>query len=292
MRVIKFEQIDVFIVSQRSGPVSIYFLQGAPSDPIAALYEPVPSIVNGDRCEQHEFPYQLSLQVDDFFDGWRHTCGAVLINPSIILTAAHCVNGAATDYRIVAGAHIRNRVDVTGVEEVIPVSSIIQHEDFIQDGSVGFPNDIALLNLSSPITIDAATKAVVPLPPNNQTTFAGQRCIITGWGDTSAGDGTAADILKKATLPILSPEECTSFWAQANADLHICIYDETGRQGSCQGDSGGPMSCDLNGQNVVAGITSWGVVGCIGMPSVYVRTATYLQWICTNSNNAVAGCSA
>ena len=50
-----------------------------------------------------------------------------------------------------------------------------------------------------------------------------------------------------------------------------------------KGDSGGPLQCNEGGK-VVAGITSWGVVGCQGMPSVYTRVSNYNGWINDNLN--------
>ena len=56
-----------------------------------------------------------------------------------------------------------------------------------------------------------------------------------------------------------------------------------------QGDSGGPMSC-LDGDTwYVAGITSWGVVTCQGLPGVYTRVSKYWEWIeLTKALNAAA----
>lgn len=45
-------------------------------------------IVGGGPTFIEEIPYQASLQ---FFS--RHSCGAVIINESYVLTAAHCTNG-------------------------------------------------------------------------------------------------------------------------------------------------------------------------------------------------------
>ncbi|CAH1783865.1 unnamed protein product [Owenia fusiformis] len=255
----------------------------APSAPVPAFYSPGPFIVNGEVATPHEFPHQLSLQAEGLF-GWGHICGAVLTDATWVTTAAHCVN--ADGYRVIAGGQVRNSVDGTGNEQVVNVAQVIQHEDFDQDGSVGFPNDIALLRLESPITL-TAQRATIPVA-SGSTDFANQNCIISGWGDTTPGDGVPATELRKATLPILSGDDCQDYWLQSDPNMHICIYDQSDNQGSCQGDSGGPMTCREGGNNVVAGVTSWGVVGCLGQPSVYVRTSNYRQWLCSNSGNTVA----
>ncbi|CAH1782056.1 unnamed protein product [Owenia fusiformis] len=252
----------------------------APSEPVPAYFNPGPFIVNGDIADAHEFPHQLSLQ-----SGTSHICGAVLTHPTWVITAAHCVTSSG--YRVVAGATERNRYSASGQEQVSDVAEVIMHPDFVQDGSRGFPNDIALLRLATPINLNFA-RATIPLA-SGSTDFAGQLCDISGWGDVTAGDGISATYLRKATLSILSNFECGLYWSQIRQSYHICIYDSRDRQGSCQGDSGGPMTCSEGGQDVVAGVTSWGVVGCLGMPNVYTRVATYRSWLCSNSQGNV-GC--
>lgn len=45
---------------------------------------------------------------------------------------------------------------------------------------------------------------------------------------------------------------------------------------SCEGDGGGPLSCC----GTLAGLVSWGIdCGSNNVPSVYVRTTKYFNWI-------------
>lgn len=46
-----------------------------------------------------------------------------------------------------------------------------------------------------------------------------------------------------------------------------------------QGDSGGPMSCFKNEIWYQAGLTSWGIATCNGIPPVYTRISSYWSWI-------------
>merc|ERR1711931_587107 len=70
-------------------------------------------IVGGIEAEEHEWPWQVALFIDD---AWF--CGGSLISENYVLTAAHCVDGASY-YDIMAGAHnVRessepNRVEIT-----------------------------------------------------------------------------------------------------------------------------------------------------------------------------------
>ena len=48
-------------------------------------------IINGDSADAYEYPFMVRLLI-----GRSHNCGASLIRPNIVLTAAHCVDD---DYR-------------------------------------------------------------------------------------------------------------------------------------------------------------------------------------------------
>ncbi len=49
---------------------------------------------------------------------------------------------------------------------------------------------------------------------------------------------------------------------------------------ACQGDSGGPLVCEVDGQPVLYGITSWGF-GCAAAnyPGVWGSVAYAIDWI-------------
>merc|ERR1712013_951288 len=70
-------------------------------------------IVGGHEAEEHEWPWQVALFIDD---AWF--CGGSLISENYVPTAAHCVDGASY-FDIMAGAHnVRaasepNRVEIT-----------------------------------------------------------------------------------------------------------------------------------------------------------------------------------
>ena len=45
-----------------------------------------------------------------------------------------------------------------------------------------------------------------------------------------------------------------------------------------KGDSGSPMSCLVEGNWRLAGVYSW-YIKCVGLPSVYTRVSSYLDWV-------------
>jgi len=229
-----------------------------------------PMIIGGSDATEGEFPYQLSME---YFGS--HSCGAVHIRNDRALCAAHCVDG-----RSPASLTIRHGSITRGAGDPVDVSNIVVHESYVADGSQGFPNDISILYIDG--TMTGPNTASIALA-SGSTDFGGQDCVITGWGDITAGGGVLPTTLQKKTIKILTEGECNGYWGQYQHDKHVCLWDPNDQAGSCQGDSGGPLAC-LEGGRVLAGVTSWGVVGCQGLPSVYTRVSNYRDWISNNIN--------
>jgi secreted trypsin-like serine protease len=163
------------------------------------------------------------------------------------------------------------------------------HERYQVD-SASFSNDIAIIRLSSAVTLNSNV-ALLTLPPSSNN-FAGVICTITGWGRTS-GSNVLPDTLQEAQLEVLTTSRCTTLMSGVGGaeiwDKHICVYDSSNVAGGCNGDSGGPLNCpNGSGGYFVSGVTSWVVSNALGnclpsYPTVYTRTSEYLAWIAANS---------
>ncbi|XP_061170067.1 fibrinolytic enzyme, isozyme C-like [Saccostrea echinata] len=238
-------------------------------------------IVGGAQADENEWPWQVSLQSQAFsFFPWSHFCGGSLIAPNYVLTAAHCVDGQrARNIRVVAGLH---RQSSTSTAQAMSVSRIIMHPNYNGNGA-GFPNDIALLELSGEVTSNRAT--TIALARGTSSFIGNPDCWITGWGKTSANSGTS-EVLMEARMDVIGNGDCANQWRDISGasifDTHICLQAEG--KSACNGDSGGPLVCRDNGAYVLAGATSWGITTCEGYPSVYVRVSKYLDWINSNMN--------
>jgi len=233
-----------------------------------------PYIVGGSEAQRGAWPWQASLE---FF--FSHTCGGVLIDTNWVMTAAHCV---AFDVDVILGIHDRDLDYDNDEYQEIEVAQTIEHPLWDNNPSLGFPNDIALLRLAEPADVSRPTIAAAKLPESDSVEYTDSKCVITGWGYTSGDDYALPDVLQQADIDVLTKEECQQKWASTPIErYHICVQDKaTEQRGSCNGDSGGPLNCMRNGQYEVAGVTSWGVVGCrTSFPSVYARTSYFIDWI-------------
>ena len=86
-------------------------------------------------------------------------------------------------------------------------------------------------------------------------------------------------ILQELNVDVYSKKYCMEMYGEEKiGDYHICV-GKYGVGGVCNGDSGGPLACEVEGQWVLAGVTSW-ALGCdVNYPSVYTSVSYYRSWI-------------
>jgi secreted trypsin-like serine protease len=193
------------------------------------------------------------------------------------------VDGAAVNIlRIIAGLH--DRSNEAGAQ-IADVAAYKMHEQY-NVGAPSYANDIAILTLAQNIGLGGNVAAAIL--PGDDNDFAGQNCVITGWGRTSA-DNNLPNILQKATIGILTTGQCQNQVAGiANIwDGHICIYDAETTRGACNGDSGGPINCFNGANTLVTGVASFVIQSggsCLPTyPSTYTRVSYYRGWIQANT---------
>ncbi|XP_052818323.1 chymotrypsin-1-like [Mya arenaria] len=231
-------------------------------------------IINGMEATPGEFPHQVTLLNNGY-----HSCGGSVIANDWVLTAAHCVDGQTlSSLAVVVDLHDFSNPGSSYIW--FDIAQIIMHNNY-NKGPGGFPNDVALLRLSRSTQPDI-TKNIIELAPEG-TSFAGDRCTISGWGTTETGNG--AVVLMKADVDVLTKTQCAVYWGSSILDQHVCIWGQDTAQGSgsCNGDSGGPLVC----RGFLAGVTSWGRSGChdngfVTSPSIYASVSHFRSWV--NSN--------
>lgn len=226
---------------------------------------PDDNVVGGGTASIENLPWTVAVY-QSFYpeDNW---CGGVLIDPTTVLTAAHCVDITdVLEKPAFAGA---------GVVEVIPGQTRLDLQTAKRvavervriaaawDG-VGYEWDFAILDLASPIDQNP-----VKLPsPGDFSLWQREAVVIAaGWGCERKEDlqpGEACETpggspLKVAAQTVQDPAVCP------NMDLEtgLCLASETSTSTTCSGDSGGPHV--VHGDDdlyYLVGLVSYGPVNC------------------------------
>ncbi|XP_032724824.1 suppressor of tumorigenicity 14 protein isoform X1 [Lontra canadensis] len=235
-------------------------------------------VVGGTNADEGEWPWQVSLHVQS----QGHVCGASIISPNWMVSAAHCFiderDFRYSDHKMwtaFLGLHDQSKRSATGVQE-LGLKRIITHPFF---NDFTFDYDIAVLELEKPAEYSSTVRPIC-LPESSHTFPAGKAIWVTGWGHTQEG-GTSALILQKGEIRVINQTTCESLLPQQITPRMMCVGYLSGGVDACQGDSGGPLSSvEADGRIFQAGVVSWGD-GCAqrDKPGVYTRLSEFRDWI-------------
>ncbi|XP_042336045.1 transmembrane protease serine 9 [Sceloporus undulatus] len=229
-------------------------------------------IVGGSEALRGEFPWQVSLREND-----EHFCGATILAPTWLVSAAHCFNEFQDPGTWTAHG---GTVWLSGSEGGMVkagVGRILRHPSYNTE-TADF--DVALLELLGPLAFSRFIQPVC-LPAATHIFPAGKKCFISGWGYLREDFLVKPEHLQKATVELLDQTLCASLYSNALTDRMLCAGYLEGKVDSCQGDSGGPLVCEEpSGRFFLAGIVSWGI-GCAEAkrPGVYTRVTKVRDWI-------------
>ncbi|WP_299130965.1 trypsin-like serine protease [uncultured Vibrio sp.] len=251
-----------------------------------------PYIVNGSDATVAEFPSMASLFIDRIeYDGVYSTgpyCGATILDPTHILTAAHCIYGDenAQLFTVVVPQLEDTSQFPNNIVQKARVSEVYYRSDYSNALSDLLRNDVAILKLESALNIDSIND-VVQRPFDETYRNVANDFVAVGHGDTRTGfDGTT--ILQQANLNYVDNATCKTVFAAGNelTENQICFVGDVGASGlyggTCQGDSGGPVYWKDGSIYRQVGITSFGPETCGGssrVTSVFTEIYDYKDWI-------------
>ena len=233
-----------------------------------------------------EWPHMCALLREEGVKSFQ--CGASLISPGVVLTAAHCVQKFRSDPgQLVVRC---GEWDTQTTTEPFPhqdrvVASLAVHPEF---NGRSLANDFAVLFVAADFRLDYNVDTVcLPEPGEN---FDGRSCFATGWGkDKFGAAGEFQVVLKELEIPVVERGLCqekfraTRLGPRFRLDpSFICAGGQPG-QDSCEGDGGGPLVCPSLGHSpgtfTQAGIVAWGV-GCGGdTPGAYGAVSEAVCWV-------------
>ncbi|CAF4189186.1 unnamed protein product [Adineta steineri] len=240
----------------------------------------VTRIVGGETAGANNWGWAVSIKIGTATG--TALCGGSILSSTWIITAAHCMSGvAASKVTIYAGSSAR----FAGQSRA--ASSITVHPSY---NSGTKANDIALIQLGTPLTMSTAVKPVCIPSVSSATLAAGEwppanlYVVAAGWGLLQE-TGSSPLYLQQVTIQIIDYVASTCSIILEDPQKQLCAGVPGG---TCQGDSGGPlMMFTTSNQWELVGLISYGSK-CAEAEAmgVYTRVAYYQSWIKQTTSNA------
>ena len=193
----------------------------------------------------------------------NYYCGASLIAPNVLLSAAHC---AGLFGYVEIGLH--DLGSYTEDYEYFTIAEEVPHPNF---NEFTLDYDYMLMRLNG---VSSATP--VELDNGEVSLDSGMDAVVMGWGTTSYG-GSTSDVLLEVEVDLYSQSECQAAYNGETITERMVCAARDGKD-SCQGDSGGPIIDKVSGKQI--GVVSWGY-GCAdeSYPGVYAKVQDQIDWI-------------
>jgi secreted trypsin-like serine protease len=235
---------------------------------------PRPTIINGSPAVEGQFPWQVSLQLDN-----KHVCGAAVMSKCHVITAAHCISGAdghitaeARRFKVVYGS-INNKKGKTK-----KIAKLFKHAYFSK-----IQYDVALLQVEGCFTFDENTVPVCMPEPDIIAPFQPDDvAVVSGWGVINEPTDATSNYLQYLNLRLIPSDQCAQELDSKYFDAQSMICQEKSNTGCCFGDSGGPLVWyHPDNYAVLIGKVSWLLGHCgdgVNPSTIFTDTRYYLDW--------------
>lgn len=197
------------------------------------------AVVGGDVVRSSDQAWRWTVKIES---SKGELCSGVVIQPRLVLTAAHCVLGGGRFNVTYLDDQLRRRN--------IRVANVVAHETFLpgRTPSTQPGVDLAMIRLSEPLPA-----SIRPVTLGGSL-GAGERVSIAGFGLGQEGRRQSARTLRQSNLT------SAGSYTSGNSVMVAVDSQNLGQApgaGACKGDSGGPIMRGGAGSAELVGIVSW-----------------------------------
>lgn len=202
-------------------------------------------------------------------------CTATILSDSILVSAAHCVDGPASSLVVVFGNSLEGGnlvVRQVDAYQTSPLWAVRQNEDF----NTG---DISIVKFSGGLAPGYRAAQVL----RDETALQnGGSVLLSGYGLSNGSAKTGSGVLRYVEVTIGN---------NAFSESEV-LMDQRQGKGACHGDSGGPAFVKVNGRWMLFGVTSRGVNDpgdTCGVSAAYTKVPYYASWIQKTAKKLMSG---
>jgi hypothetical protein len=235
----------------------------------------VPSIEGGTKPSAGAWPWMVAIVAVDGSGNSLSGCSGVLIGPTTVLTAAHCLDGTgASDYIVTSnwdfGSAWQSEPFVApSPSETVSESAVTPDPNFTTSVLGDDYDDVGIIPLASPLPGTSYVPLVQPDQASwfdNQDEFSG---LTAGFGitqpqTTDFGTLNQVELDDDAFVDYVDPGA-----SGGTDDGNVISYAQPTQQGPCDGDSGGPLLVPIAGgdlpvtTNPTSSNGDWAVIGLV-----------------------------